>query len=196
MDSESHTTGHNESENHLVHYEKTERRPKPYPVLKAREWIQRHDLTLADVRHIIRTGHPSPGYNGATVYQGTPRNCRRSYAVTVSKDEKAVLSVSQAGTEHIEALPAPKVVPRMSGTKRDTRIKLPHDHKSFLKLLRSHRFTVTQTRKHMKITHPEHPGLSTTIPVTPGDSRAWIKNQTSDIKKRFGIDLRQPPTTK
>lgn len=56
------------------------------------------------------------------------------------------------------------------------------------RMLRSHGFEISTGRAHSKGTHPDHPGVTITLPHTPSDHRSWA-NLTADIRRRTGIDI-------
>lgn len=85
--------------------------------------------------------------------------------------------------------PAPKPVGRRAGT-GPARAPMPTSRPELLRLLREHEFAVTRGGKHELVTHPRIPGL-VTLPLTPSDY-LWIRNCVSEIRRRFGIDLREP----
>lgn len=56
------------------------------------------------------------------------------------------------------------------------------------RMLRSHGFEIATSGAHGKATHPDHPGVTITLPHTPSDHRSWA-NLTADIRRRTGIDI-------
>ncbi|GAB3690971.1 hypothetical protein [Corynebacterium nasicanis] len=80
---------------------------------------------------------------------------------------------------------------RVPGTKHDPRLPVPTTRGDLIRRLRARGFQVTQGRKHTKITHPDYPSRSVTMPSSPSDRR-WIHNNLRDIRHEFGIDLRSP----
>lgn len=87
---------------------------------------------------------------------------------------------------------SPASQPRASGMKHDERVKAPHDPKEFIRLLEAHGFSVEAGRTHYKISHPNRPGVSTPLPVSPSDHR-WSDNQVQQVRAIYGIDLREEP---
>ena len=67
---------------------------------------------------------------------------------------------------------------------------LPQTTDQLIEMLHDRGFTVTKGRKHQRVTHPCRDNEVYFIAVTPSDHRS-LKNTVADIRRIFGIDLRQ-----
>lgn len=81
---------------------------------------------------------------------------------------------------------------RSSGHKADRRRPVPNTVPDFLDRLKEYGFEVDDSRRHYSISHRNRPGVTYPVPRTPSDSQRWAMNQVADIRKRFGIDVREP----
>lgn len=87
---------------------------------------------------------------------------------------------------------APARPARRGRTARPART-IPSGGREFLRLLTDHGFQITtDTSRHRRVTHPDHPGAVVVIPSSPSDHR-WALNTASQIRRTFGIDLRHAP---
>lgn len=86
--------------------------------------------------------------------------------------------------------PTPQLRAPSGGPGRTT----PTTTNELLRALHAHGFTVAQGRatSHMKITHPDKPGLTYSIGGTPSDSRSYL-NSVTGIRRQFGIDITTRP---
>lgn len=80
---------------------------------------------------------------------------------------------------------------RAATTSGPRRLPAPTDLASLKARLKAHGFIVTRGGKHDTVMHPRLPGM-VTLPLTPSDHR-WIHNAISEIRSRFGIDVRSTP---
>lgn len=179
----------------------TPRARGPVVITRTAEWMEINDISLQTVEAILEAPeHTRPGYQGATIYSGN------GYDVVLSADEHAVLAVHPR-LKTSPASPASPDRPRSdrerSSTRDDIRRrkatktrparKITGDYSQFLTLALSHGFAVSaDTGRHRRLTHPQHPGETVFIPSTPSDHR-WALNAATEIRKRFGIDLRRNP---
>ena len=67
---------------------------------------------------------------------------------------------------------------------------LPQTTDQLIEMLHDRGFTVTKRRKHQRVTHPCRNNEVYFIAATPSDHRS-LKNTVADIRRIFGIDLRQ-----
>ncbi len=62
------------------------------------------------------------------------------------------------------------------------------DFKQMMKRLRKMGADVATGQRHCKITHPDTPGVTVTIPSTPSDWRALLNSKAS-IKRYLGLEI-------
>ncbi len=62
------------------------------------------------------------------------------------------------------------------------------DIKQLTKRLRKLGADVTIGRGHCKVTHPDTPGVTVTIPITPSCDRA-LRNTKASLKRHLGLEL-------
>lgn len=130
------------------------------------------------------------GWNEATIYAdtefqvvlGAPRD-GEDYVLHVSPLSSADDTAGGKG-----AAPARRRVP---GQKADARRPTPTSVAEMLERVREYGFEVDDTRRHYSISHPGTPGIGLPVPRTPSDHR-WAENTVSQIRRVFGIDIRQP----
>lgn len=111
--------------------------------------------------------------------------CHRGNVRVIMAPDGTVLHVRR---QHYDLPPAPKPVGRRAGS-GPAQAPTPTNRNELLKLLHAHGFIVTRGGKHETVTHPTLPGM-VSLPLTPSDHR-WIHNCLSEIRNRFGIDLRE-----
>lgn len=152
----------------------------------ARRKIAALPLSPAELTATLATADQSPGRGGRECYS--------------TDDHFFVL----AGDTIIHAAPLRQRAkqstqqPQKATKKKRTRAKrtqrlapVPTTQRSYFELLRSHGFRLNPGRKHIKITHPDHPHSQCVMPASASDFR-WICNNIRDIRYAFDIDLRQP----
>ena len=62
------------------------------------------------------------------------------------------------------------------------------DYKQMMRRLRKLGATIEIGSNHCKVTHPDTPGVTVTIPSTPSDWRALL-NSKAAIKRHLGIQI-------
>ena len=66
---------------------------------------------------------------------------------------------------------------------------MPSSSAELGRLLRAHGFEISTGKGgHHKATHHDHPGVTITIPHTPGDRRSY-PNLLAEIRRRTGVDV-------
>lgn len=69
--------------------------------------------------------------------------------------------------------------------------KMPTSYAELTTLLSAHGFVIEQGKNHPKVQHPDHPGVTVTIPRTTSDHRGYI-NMVATLRSEFGIDITLP----
>lgn len=152
----------------------------PVSVLPAvREVMAGIQLSEDQLRQTVREPERVEISENATVA------CHRGNVRVIMAPDGTALHVRR---QHHDLPPAPKPVGRRAGS-GPAPAPTPTNRNELLKLLRAHGFIVTRGGKHETVMHPTLPGM-VTLPLTPSDHR-WIHNCLSEIRSRFGIDLRQ-----
>lgn len=170
----------------------------PVVITRTAAWMDDNGVSIETVEAILEAPeHTRPGYQGATIYSGN------GYDVVLSADRQVVLAVHPRPRTSPPS-PAPAhgsrersntraEIRRRKATKARPARKITGDYSQFLTLALSHGFAISMdTGRHRRLTHPDHPEETVFIPSTPSDHR-WALNAATEIRKRFGIDLRRNP---
>lgn len=155
--------------------------------------MRAHGVTRQAVAGIVaEPQHTRPGYRGATIYAGA------SLEVVVTEDGATVLAVYPRTPQPAPAGDPPRAPTRPARRGRTSRTArpartIPSGRREFLRLLTDHGFQITtDTSRHRRVTHPDHPGAVVVIPSSRSNHR-WALNTVSQIRRTFGIDLRHAP---
>ncbi|WJZ02193.1 hypothetical protein [Corynebacterium freiburgense] len=163
----------------------------------ARAAMERFGLSEEQLRSAIAGCRPRPAEQGR--YQFVVAD----HSVIVSEDGTCILGVFPYGgpeSDLVEAArdkakaavrkPSPMDMPRKRvAPKVDRRIAAPTTAKEMKELLEQRGFEVELRGKHYNVTHPDHPGVRSTMAASPSDFR-WNLNLISQIRGAFGVDLR------
>lgn len=114
--------------------------------------------------------------------------CHRSDVRVVVGGDGTALFINRDYTPTADRRRVKAVGPRAGSGAR--RAPAPTDRRELVALLHQHGFTITRGGKHETVTHRRAAGMIT-LPLTPSDHR-WIHNCLSEVRERFGIDLRAP----
>lgn len=146
--------------------------------------IARANLTREHVAQVVR----EPEWVEAQ--RGDALACHRDATRVVIGGDGTVLHVSRDPTPRPEGARTRSVGMRPGTGKDSRRAPMPTTRQGLIDLLHDHGFTVTNGGKHGAVTHPDHPG-KVPLPHSPSDHR-WIPNSITQIRQKFGIDLRAP----
>lgn len=163
----------------------------------ARAAMERFGLVEAELRHTIAKSRPRPAE------QGRYQFVAGEHSVIVSEDGTCILGVFPYSGPEAELVaaardkakvalrkPSPMDMPKKRATpKADRRIAAPTTAKEMKELLEQRGFEVELRGKHYNVTHPDHPGVRSTMAASPSDFR-WNLNLISQIRGAFGVDLR------
>lgn len=163
----------------------------------ARAAMERFGLVEGELRKSLAKSRPRPAEQGR--YQFVVGE----HSVIVSEDGTCILGVfpyvgpeaelvAAARDKAKSALrrPSPMDMPKKRvAPKADRRIAAPTTAKEMKELLEQRGFEVELRGKHYNVTHPDHPGVRSTMAASPSDFR-WNLNLISQIRGAFGVDLR------
>lgn len=145
---------------------------------KAAAQISELGVSPADVDAAIDTPHATETthqHNGTLYIRG-------DLGAIVPHDDPCVV-VSLFRIEE-NAAPTPRTRRASGGPARRT----PTTPAELNRQLRAHGFEISTGGGHPKATHPDHPGVTITLPHTPSDHRGYA-NLTADIRRHTGIDI-------
>lgn len=163
----------------------------------ARAAMERFGLCEDQLRNHMAHSQPRPADQGR--YQFVVAD----HSVIVSEDGTCILGVFPYGGPEADLVeearekaktamrrPSPMDMPRKRvAPKVDRRIAAPTTAKEMKELLEQRGFEVELRGKHYNVTHPDHPGVRSTMAASPSDFR-WNLNLISQIRGAFGVDLR------